>query len=288
MKRVSLMMLVVLLCSWFVFTSPGETNFFENTKTKADKYELKYNMAGQKKFILNLTSESKEIMMGSETAQNEKSSIDMKVVSSKNGKMTMELEYKALSTETSGVSAVDYSGLIGKKVSFVLSENGVTDEFRGFDKLPVLQMNDGNTIKSENYVRSIRNLFPKLSAKPVEVGDSWTYTGSEETPVPGGKMLDSTEYSLTVLEKVNKGKYECLKIETRLKKKIIGNGTFSGFEYTYEGKGEGTEIMYFAIEEGMYLEIDGTVRVEGAAAVGANQIPITDESKYKYEVRFDN
>jgi len=264
----------------------------------AQEYTLKYNLARGTKFTLTNESSEETIqeVMGNEMVVNSNSSSVSKcVVLSADEEAGIKIEYefadrKSESETPQGASSVDFSELIGKKVKFLLSGIGEASGFEGFDELPEITHESGQTIGKDRFINSIKNLFPKLPEKPVKIGESWTRTQEDDVPMPdGGALKSKTDFTYTLLEEVKKDGLDCLKIGISFTQTVSGEFEQMGMPIVMEMKGKGDDVMYFAHKKGMLVSYEDESSSEGMADVASAgmSIPITRMSKSTLNVTFE-
>jgi len=127
-----------------------------------------------------------------------------------------------------------------------------------------------------------RNILPDLSAKPVKIGEAWTEQDTMKMKQSGMNIhiiMEST-HTMEALETVSG--LECLKITTKSKGTLEGEGQQMGADLNFEGDVEATGTWYFAYKNGLFVKsnsesfMEGTIVVSGAANMS---MPITQETK---------
>jgi len=241
----------------------------------AQEYNLKYNLAKGTKFSLKASSNSDQIQeaMGNENSITGASSSESNctvLAADDNTGFTLEYEYVKRTNESEGPmggSSDDYSELSGKKVKYVLAPNGMVSNFEGFETLPVVERANGQKIDKDRYIASVKNIFPKLPEKPVKIGDTWTDTSEDTTPMESGSLKATTNFTYTLLEAIQKDGKECVKIERKYTQTRAGDFEQMGNTITMSLKSVGTDIIYFDHKNGMLLNIDTSSTSEGTADV---------------------
>jgi hypothetical protein len=183
-------------------------------------------------------------------------------------------------------AGVDFSELIGKRTGFSLSEIGEPSAFRGFDLLPEFEIADqGRAIGAPRFINEIREIFVVLPKDPVGVGESWSYTQEYTEPIPGGEAFINVDCTYTLLGMEKRGGLDCLEFGGEFSYVAEGGGTASGIAYVLRLDGEGSDIVYFAIEEGMILSVERVSVVEGSAK--NEELGMAIPMKHEYETRID-
>lgn len=259
----------------------------------AVEYELSYDLEPASTFSLATTSSSRFLQQfgGTEMAVGSNSTANFLVTVDSIGPdgMALGLEYQDRSYTTDNPQArggVDFSPLIGQKANMYLSPQGELSRFVGFEALPEIEINPGETLNREGYVNQLKYLLPTLSAGPVARGDSWAGEHMLRKTREGGFTTINMSVTYTLVgETVVRG-VDCLEINAESVITVKGEGTMRGNPFTMNMSGTGSEKIYFAHERGMMLEKSGTVKVEGAIeSVGMN-IPVVNTSESSVEVTF--
>ncbi len=174
----------------------------------------------------------------------------------------------------------DLSSLVHKSFGLVFTPKGKELEMPGADSITVdLGMMAGGKQDVKNFFRSI---LPDLPAKPTKVGESWTELDTTDIKQGGMNINVITEstHTLAALETVSG--LECLKVTTKTKGTLNGEGQQMGADMNFEGDLEATGTWYFAYKNGLFVKahsenfMEGTIAVSGAANM---TMPITQETK---------
>lgn len=202
--------------------------------------------------------------------------------------IALDLEYTGREFNTNSPQArgsVDFSPLVGQKVSMTLSSMGELSRFAGFDALPAIEINPNETLDREAYVNEVRYLFPRLSGGPVAQGGTWTdeYSIRQSGDEGGFTTIDVRITYTLVGETVHNG-LTCLEIDSESTVAVKGEGTRGGTPFTVEMSGGGSGKVYFDHGRGMLIEQTQTGRVEGEVASSVMTIPVVNETESKLEV----
>jgi len=279
MKKVKLLIPLLIVFTLVILVSVSS----------AQEYNLKYNLAKGTKFSLKASSNSDQIQeaMGNEnsiTAVSSSESNCTVITTDDNTGFTLEYEYVKRTNEREGPmggASDDYSELSGKKVKFVLSPNGQVSNFEGFENLPVIERDNGEKIDKDRYIAGVKNIFPKLPEKTVKIGDTWTDTSEDITPMGGGSLKATTNYTYKLLEAAQKDGKECLKIERKYTRTTAGDIEQQGMSITMSLKADGTDIIYFDHKNGVLLNIDMSSSSEGEADITDQGIVVNISSTTK-------
>jgi hypothetical protein len=256
------------------------------------KYDLKYGLKNDTKFEVKTsrTDDAETEMMGNKVLSKTESATDyaLKVKSSGKGSTVFELAYKAKSLTIQGqgdTTSVDFSGLIGKVVSFMLSGNGTASDFTGFDVLPAIDIPAQQTkIDQARYILEVKDLFPKLPGKPVAAGDTWTASDIYKEPMSAGAS-DSLTVTLnetyTFVGPAQKDGIDCLEIRDDYTLSVAGSGKAQGMSLTIDMPGNGTTMIYFAPSRGMFIALEGTSTIKGTAVIQEAAVTIPMSHAYR-------
>lgn len=256
------------------------------------KYDLKYGLKDDAKFTIKTsrTDDSETDMMGNKILSKTEGATELafKVKSSGKGAMVLELAYKAKSLviqSQSDTTSIDFSGLLGKMATFMLSANGTASDFKGFDALPTIDIPVQQTkIDQARYLLEVKDLFPKLPDKPVAAGATWTSSEVYKEPMSSS---ESDSLTITVTENytfvgpAQKDGVDCLEITDNYTMSVAGSGKAQGMTLTIDMPGSGTSTIYFAPKRGMFIAIDGTSTIKGTAVVQEAAVTIPMSHNYK-------
>jgi len=184
--------------------------------------------------------------------------------------------------DTQYLQGPDFSELIGKKVTFVLSSTGEASKFEGFAELPAVMIADEQRELNEHlYIIDLRELFPGLPEEEVAIGDSWTVLREYEEPVGESHLTVKIEFLYTVMGKDKIGSYDCLVMDGTYNVLVTGNPSLGGVDLIVKLEGEGTESFTFAPELGMFLHSSGKLAMDGTAE--NEEVGLTLLFKHDYE-----
>jgi hypothetical protein len=293
MKKKNIVLLWVIPFLIFAGVKPVETPV---SKKKAVKeYDLKYKFKKGEKFELKyseLNHYTREVM-GNEIILNQEDSykyaLNIKSVKGEDAVIEMEYLQKAQESDDPQFPAgPDFSPLIGKKVEFIIHNNGRTSEHKKFESLPVIE-NQGRqfTFEKDRYINEIK-YFPFLPGKKVSIGDKWSDKIIIDEPLPGGKGTITINSDYRLIEETNKDGIECLKIECEYTFAFEGNGNTENMDFTFNLSGKGTQTIYFSLDKGMLHSIEEESVIEGKAdfpAMGM-EMPMKHEKKINVSVTF--
>ena len=263
MSRVKLSVLLSVVVLMLVYVSTGCTQ----------EYELKYKLPKGTTFTLKTSATEEQIsdQMGQEVVininRNSESAVDVLSLDDKTG-MTLSYEYTKRVTESDGpmgLNSTDYLDLLGKKVKFIINSTGHASGFEGFEELPEITSPNGQTTSGDDFIRGIKNLFPKMPEKTVKIGETWTDNQESEA----GSLKTMTNFTYKTVEDVKKDGFDCLKIEIVYTQTVKGTLDQNGMEIALDIKGEGSGVMYFGYKKGMVIYSENTLKSEGTAEVEA-------------------
>lgn len=122
----------------------------------------------------------------------------------------------------------------------------------------------------------------ELSGKEMKTGESWTTDKTDTLSQAGGKLFLTTAITYTVGSEVDTLGYKCVRIMTKGKASIKGEGTQMGAKLFFEGEGPTSGVAYFAPKEGLLVGMTSDSDMEMTIAVTGPQnmtIPQTTATK---------
>jgi hypothetical protein len=261
------------------------------------KYNLKYDLPKGSTFAMKISRDDHFVrnIMGNEAVMDIKDVIEygFEVKSSSKQGLTLELEYRNRSHQTDVPqfqAGVDFSSLVGSKAGFDISSRGEPSGFTGFEKLPVIRIPDQEASLGEaQYVSEIRQIFPILPDRPVSIGETWSYKHVSDEPTEGGQIKITVDSNYTLLEESEKDGFDCMKISAKYTLNVEGEVSSGGMRFTVKGGGEGSDIIYFAQQKGMFLNSEGDLVIEAIAEnsdLGIS-VPVKHEYKTTVDVSLD-
>jgi len=167
-----------------------------------------------------------------------------------------------------GDMSPDLKSVKGKSFDMVLSPLGAEVDVSGAESI---------TYDFATGTRSVANnfkvFFPDLPGKSVKVGDSWPSNSAIDEKVgPADMRLDfQSVNTLEGFETIDG--LECARIRARVTGTISGTGNQQGLEMLFGGTHQGTDIWYFAVQEGLFIKstsdltTDMTISISGAQAM---------------------
>jgi hypothetical protein len=259
--------------------------------SRADKkYKLEYGIVSKDGFRIDAVKRHKNerIIMGNEmvNVSTDRYGYGFSALSSGDEGVVFEVEYLERAHETDDPQVLqdpDFSELIGKKVSFLLSPTGEASRFEGFTELPsVMIVDEQRELDERFYIIDIRETFPGLPEEKVGIGDSWTVTREYEEPVGDGSVSVKTVYTYTVAGEKKIDGYDCLLVDGKYDVLVSGDLTAGGLDLAMKLEGEGVESFTFAPKKGMFLYCNSDLMIDGAAV--NEDIGVTLNFKHEYKV----
>ncbi len=273
-------------------TKIEESGCMEKAEEELVEYDLKYDLQPGQTFTISSTSSDHFIQQvgGTEMAVDTESSVDMlaTVDSVTADGMYLAIEYTDRKSTTNNPQArgsVDYTVLLGKKVSVLLSPRGELSKFTGFEELPEIEIGPGRPLNSETYINEMKVMFPVLADHPVAQGDIWSHDQTVTENAPGGGVSKATVKTVYKLsgETTFQGQ-DCLKIDANSSFTVNGTGQNQGSSFTIDVSGTGTSTIYFSPDSGMMIEVSGKSRAEGSFESMGMKLPVIDEATTKVTV----
>lgn len=294
MNKLSKSLLVLLaLSAAMIFSFASGPGDIGGQKT----YELKYQMPAGTKFIMANTGTTESVLdqMGTEIVTDiDGHGEDTYTVLSADKEKGLKIEL-VMGERTQDVSSMmgsdstDFSELVGKKVTFVLLPDGDVEELEGFESLPEITSATGDTMTEAIYKLGVKQTFPRLPKKPVQVGDSWSDVQDTDVPLGSYTLTSHSDTTYTLLEEVEKDGFDCLKIEVFGKDTMGGDFEQQGTALTLERETTTKGFMYFAYKKGMFLSIEVESHADGIITVtdAGIDLPQTISSKGTVSIKFD-
>jgi len=255
------LIMVVFLVSCAVPTQPSGEKI----------YELKYQLAKGTKITMISSAEVNSVtdQMGTEVLTDiygETEDIYVVLSTDKEKGLTLEYEFGERSQDmdsAEGSNSTDFSDLIGKKVKFILLQNGKVEGFEGFDGLPEITTGAGEELNEETYILAVKTTFPLLPDKPVKIGDTWSDTQVLDIPQGGGVLKLENNFTYTLIEETEKDGFDCLKIEMTGVSRLSGDFEQGGMPLSIERETTSSGTIYFAFKKGMFISGESESLGEG-------------------------
>lgn len=180
-------------------------------------------------------------------------------------------------TSVQGELSPDMSSVRGKSFDMVLSPLGEEVDVSGAESIEYELA--GST---RNLAAGFKMLFPDMAGRPVKIGDSWTSKFSVTDKTSSIEVLIDGE-SINTLEGFETVQgMECVRVESKNKGTMEGEGTQGGADLTFKGEFEGTDIWFFAYKEGIFVKMTSKSFVDLTVEITSPQsftIPTTQERK---------
>ncbi|MCP4664494.1 MAG: serine hydrolase [bacterium] len=180
--------------------------------------------------------------------------------------LALTMEFGGGSHEGEAGSA-ELSALSGRRVDMTLSPTGELSQFKRFAALPRIAIpGRAQPLDRERYINMVRQLFPRLPDRRVELGDSWTAHEVFAQSGPGGSLEMTVDSTYTLMEKTLRDGIDCLEIDVRSVTTVRGETNLGGLVADVYGIGTGTGSVAFLPAWGMFLERASSVRLKGRLA----------------------
>lgn len=181
-------------------------------------------------------------------------------------------------TGPTGDQSPDLSGVKGKSFDMIVSPLGTEIDVSGAEAITYPSPNGTGT---SNLAPGFKLFFPDLPGRPLKVGDTWTTSAATDDTSGGMNVKLGFEYVNTFegLETVD-GR-ECARIRSPYTSTISGTGNQQGMDMVMTGTGKGTDVWYFAIKEGVYVQAtsEGTYEMSISVSAAGMTIPLTQTRK---------
>jgi len=168
-------------------------------------------------------------------------------------------------------------GLIGKRTRFTMNAAGKKLSSVVVDSVKL----SGMMAQVSGGRQNTFNLI-ELSEKELKTGESWTTNKTDTLAQAGGKMAMTAMTTLTVGSEIDTLGYKCVRLMTKGKITIKGEGAQMGAKLFFEGEGPTTGAVYFAPKEGLLVAMTSDAELEMTIAVTGPQnmtIPQTTSTK---------
>jgi hypothetical protein len=273
-------------------TKIEESGCMEKAEEELVEYDLKYDLQAGSSFTIASSSSDHFTQQfgGTEMAVNTSSTVGMlaTVDSVTADGMDLGIEYTDRKSTTDNPQvrgSVDFTVLLGKKVSLLLSPRGELSKFAGFEALPQIETAPEHTLDEQKYMNEMKSIFPVLADHPVAEGDTWSSERIVREDAPGGGV--STATINTTYKLMGEAVYQdrdCLRIDASSTFSVKGSGQNRGNPFTIDMSGTGTSTIYFSQEMGMMLEMSGKSKAEGSFDSMGMKIPVVDEGETKVTI----
>lgn len=176
----------------------------------------------------------------------------------------------------------DLSKVIGKSFDITFSPQGREIDLSGVENLTI---DMGPMGGGEQSLRDrFSNILPDLSNDPVKIGETWTSTIEEMTPMGIGeasaKVITDTTSKIEGFDTIDE--YECLRINSQTTGTIEGSGETMNTTVTMKGDITAKGTWYFAYKEGLLVKSLSDSKVKIDINIGGDQ-----GIKYLLEVKSD-
>ena len=169
------------------------------------------------------------------------------------------------------------AGLIGKRTRFTMSAAGKKLNSVILDSVKL----SGVMAQVSGGRQNTFNLI-ELSGKEMKAGESWTSNKVDTMNQAGGKLMVTSATTYTVGNEVDTLGYKCVRLMTKGKASIKGEGAQMGAKLFFEGEGPTSGVVYFAPKEGLLVAMTADNDMEMTIAVTGPQnmtIPQTTATK---------
>ncbi len=159
------------------------------------------------------------------------------------------------------------SGVSGKLFNILIAPDGKEIDVSEAEKIVYNIEGSGET----NVLSSFIDFFPDLPAGNIEPGDTWDSSDSVniDSPSMSMKMVYSSVNKLEGIENLNG--VECAKITSELTGTRSMSTMSQGMEIYTSGSFTGTGVMFFAINEGYFINQTQSAKMTGNIEVYAPQ-----------------
>jgi hypothetical protein len=174
-------------------------------------------------------------------------------------------------------TTINLTAIIGKRTKTVLTSLGEIKSCVMIDSV------DENISRMMSATQEVKRFFTKFPGKDIKIGESWNSSNVDTVKMLGGAIISSNDIVCTLSGKEIKSGHECLKIPFTGKLKISGNANIQGMDFTMEGEGTSSGMLFFDSKTGLLIHMDGAIDNDMTMATKGQQnmvIPITTNVKY--------
>ncbi len=219
------------------------------------------------------------------TEINSESNILLKFAERTNNNMITELSFISLdySIEASlgGSPPTDTEGVLNKPLILKTGLRGEKPELTNIKELP--SVIDGGAPAATG----LSGLVVEIAEKSLSVGDTWVVDTEQTIELPEGelKTTSSTKYTFSGFDK--KLDYNCIKITGITESTVEGAVTQGGTDIEISTKGTGTSTLFFAIEEGIFVDMSGKSSGETDLFIPVANliIPRTETTESRFSIK---
>jgi len=170
--------------------------------------------------------------------------------------------------------------LKGKTFDMALSPLGTEVDVSGAEAI---------TYKFATVARNVASIFklffPDLPGTPLKIGDSWPSSGVTEVKV-GTLTMRLDIQNVNTFEGIERvDGMECAHISSRITGSISGSGSPMGKDITFSGTHKGTDLWFFAIKEGIYVQSTSELTTKIFINVGSEGMTIPSTQMRKSEIK---
>jgi hypothetical protein len=248
---------------------------------------LEYKMPEGRVLSYQNTGESVETtdMMGQsvEVHTTSKEAFTLRAKGPKEGDLLLGVTVDDMSmtiTGPQGDNSPDMTALAGKTFDMVLSPLGQEVDVSGAEAL-TYQAATG----TRNLAATFKLFFPDLPGKALKVGDTWPSTAdvNEKTGAVDMHLVFQNLNHFEGLETVDG--VECARIRSEVTATIDGTGNQQGMDIVFSGTGQGTDLWYFAVKDGIYVKSTGELKMDMSITVSAMGMTLPVASTRKATVQ---
>ena len=253
-------------------------------------FNLKYRASDMENLTYTISSTMLQTMdmMGNEITTDIKTYIQTVLEQKSLDQMGLRLSVTIDSMYVGVVSPMgsmkpDMKSINGKQFEMSLSPLGKEYDFEGVDAIAYSTAEGGKRSIKDQF----QSVFPDLPEKKVKFGDSWTSSDTLNIDQGGMElvMVFSNVHTLEGTETMNG--LECVKIATKVKGSLRGEGQQGPADFALDADIEGDDTWYFAYKKGVLVKMISEGLVEGTVAVTGPQdmsLPMSMETDIKIDL----
>jgi len=228
--------------------------------------------------------ESTEAMGQSrESHTSSRDAFSLKAKGRKEGNLLMGVSIEDMAitiTGPQGDMSPDMTSVKGRTFDMVLSPLGAEVDVAGAESI-TYEMATG----TRNIATGFKLFFPDLPGKSLKVGESWPSSGGTDEKAGGLDLRLDFQNANTFEGFETVDGMECARVRSQVTATISGSGNQQGMDMAFSGTGQGTDLWYFAVKEGIYVKSTSQMTMDMSITISAIGQTIPVKQTRKGEVR---
>ncbi|NTV80690.1 MAG: hypothetical protein HGA24_04620 [Candidatus Aminicenantes bacterium] len=224
--------------------------------------------------------ESTEAMgqsMESHTSSRDAFSLKAKGRKEGNLLMGVTIEDMAITiTGPQGDMSPDMTSVKGRTFDMVVSPLGAEVDVAGAEAI-TYEMATGR----RNISTGFKLFFPDLPGRSLKVGESWPSGGGTDEKAGGLNLRFDFQNANTLEGFETVDGMVCARVRSQVTATISGSGNQQGMDMAFSGTGQGTDLWYFAVKEGIYVKSTAQMTMDMSITISSigQTIPVKQTRK---------